>query len=133
MSEWICTTLLLDMQLLLALKSDLDVPMMRCVLCHLHLWDPSTHALLSPRHLALALKLQPPPPGLYPKPVGLPQGKGEDDDIADDKEPSAGPAKDGRDCSMFDNSGAGGLGMILYRQLHRYIQVCPKVFRCCSA
>lgn len=44
--------------------------MMRCILSHLDLWDPSPHALLSVKHLLTALRLEPAPTALAPRPLG---------------------------------------------------------------
>lgn len=42
--------------------------LLRAMLCHIHLWDPSTHALLSLKQLLAALRREPPDPSLFPVP-----------------------------------------------------------------
>ena len=43
--------------------------MLRALLCHLSLWDPSSHGLLALKHILMAFRMQPPPQSLYPTPV----------------------------------------------------------------
>ena len=55
-------------------------PMLRALLCHVDLWDPSTHALLALKHLMAALRMQPPPQSLFPTPAGAAAAAAEDNE-----------------------------------------------------
>lgn len=55
--------------------------MLRALLCHIDLWDPSTHALLALKHLLTALRMQPPPQSLFPTPAGMAAAAAEDEDF----------------------------------------------------
>ena len=66
--------------------------MLRALLCHLSLWDPSSHGLLALKHVLMAFRMQPPPLSLYP----MPQGGGA---------ATAGDGDGGSDLALSDSHG----------------------------
>ncbi len=73
-------------KLLTVLQPDLATPpngvqMLRAVLCHIHLWDPSTHAVLSRKHVMQALRMDKPDASLYPTPSSIADLSGDKDDV----------------------------------------------------
>ena len=80
-------------------------PALRALLCHVHLWDPSTHALLALKHVLAALRMQPPPQSLFPTPAGGGGGVG-------DEEGGGGTPRgsQGERCRLWGPGGGGGRG-----------------------